>query len=92
MKTTYIVLVNLVSDEFETVCNNEGFETFAEMVRCYQMDSADIKREVCAVVCSTKSAYMDEENGDITCDDAEEPYKYRPFIAAVKKELKRRGY
>lgn len=92
-KMTYTELVKIVANEFESTCNEEGFSTFAEMTRCYQMDSADIKGEVVSVVRETKGAYMDEDSGEITLDDgSDEPYKYKPFIAAVKKELRSRGY
>ena len=45
MRTTYAGLVKFVANEFENTCNEEGFDTFSEMTRCYQMDSADIRAE-----------------------------------------------
>ena len=90
---TYTELVKIVADEFESVCKEDGFSTFSEMTRCYQMDSSDIKGEVVSVVCETKDAYMDEDSGEITLDDdSYETYKYKPFITAVRKELRSRGY
>ena len=50
---TYTELVKIVADEFESVCKEDGFSTFSEMTRCYQMDSSDIKGKVVSVVCET---------------------------------------
>ena len=87
---TYKELVKFVADEFRKDLEFEGFDSFEEMVRCYQMDSDDIKREVVYTVNQTGRAYMDDETGEITLfdDDSTEPYKYRSFIAKVRKELK----
>ena len=49
MRTTYAGLVKFVANEFENTCNEEGFDTFSEMTRCYQMDSADIRAEAAAM-------------------------------------------
>ena len=93
MRTTYAGLVKFVANEFENTCNEEGFDTFSEMTRCYQMDSADIRAEAAAIVRSVKDAYMDEDSGEVTLDDgSDEPYKYKPFITAARKELRSRGY
>lgn len=83
---TYYELVKLVVDDFKQSMNEEGFDSFKEMVRCYQWDSDDIRAEVEYIVNATKKAFM--MDSDITIYDGSlEPYKYRDFIRLVRKEL-----
>ena len=87
---TYTELVKIVADGFEEDCREIDC-TFSEMVRCYGKDSEDIKYDVECVVINTNEAWMDDDGITIWGDNSIEPYKYRKFIADVRKELKTRG-
>lgn len=43
-------LARLVSDDFQKTMNEEGFETFNEMRRCYCWETQDIKEEVSSII------------------------------------------
>lgn len=47
---TFEVLAKLVADDFKHTMEDHGFETFAEMKRCYMWDARDIKEEVDSIV------------------------------------------
>lgn len=90
---TYTALVRRVVDYFVEAILEEGFESFGEMSRCYGWDSKDIKEEIVCVINDTQKAYADD-CGDITIydDGSDEPYAYRPFITAIRKQLKTLGF
>lgn len=90
--TKYEILVSYVADDFISDITDNGFETFNEMVRCYRMDSEDIKAEVQYLVNASRLAWMDS-NGEITIFEyGESTIKYKAFIASVRKEIKKQGY
>lgn len=86
---TLAKLIDIVVNDFKKSMLDEGFESFNEMAKCYMWDSSDIKQEVSSIINDQNNAYMDEESGEITInDDSIEPYKYKMFIAKVRKALK----
>ena len=85
----YRELVKVVVDDFVEEIVDNGFDTFADMARCYQMESEDIRTEVASVINSTKEAFFGEDG--VIVIFGEEPIKYRSFIADVRKDLKSKG-
>ena len=77
----------MVADDFKQAMNEEGFESFKEMARCYQWDSDDIRAEVEYIINASKKAYMGDDGITVFDDVSDEPYKYRDFIRLVRKEL-----
>lgn len=78
-------LVKIVADDFRKDMEENGFESFQEMSRCYMWDSSDIRAEVEYIVNSSNLGYMGDEglvlnNGDL-CE-------YKDFIRLVRKSLK----
>ena len=72
-------LAKVVADDFKATMLDEGFNSFAEMARCYAWDSADIKDEVNAIIGSV-DAYIDEVDGtEVIFDD--DMISYRKFSA-----------
>ncbi len=84
---TYNELVLVVANEFAKTCKEGGFDTFAEMVKCYRMSGDDVKHEIVSMVCETGEAWMDEDSGDIMIGTSIETYTYKCFIRVVKKEI-----
>ena len=63
MSMTFEKLAELVADDFQKTMNEEGFETFKEMKKCYDWDAQDIKEEVDSIISElNKKAY--EESGE----------------------------
>ena len=83
----YNELVKFVATDFREEVEENGFASFDEMTRCYQMDSSDIKAEVEAIINATKTAYMDDSGIVIFNEENTEPYSYKTFIRLVRKEL-----
>lgn len=86
---TFIKLAKIVADDFMQTMNEQGFESFDEMKRCYWWDSNDIKAEVDSILQSVceADAYIDEVDGsDVILDGGIIPY--RKFSAMWRKYLK----
>ena len=60
---TFEKLAKLVADDFQKTMDEEGFETFLEMKRCYMWEAQDIREEVESIISElSKKAW--EENGE----------------------------
>ena len=60
---TFEKLAKLVAEDFQRTMDEEGFETFNEMKKCYDWEAQDIKEEVESIISElNKRAY--EENGE----------------------------
>jgi hypothetical protein len=57
---TFEVLAKLVADDFSRTMKENGFETFAEMKKCYMWDANDIKEEVDSIVCEISAKAWEE--------------------------------
>ena len=59
---TFEKLAEMVRMDFKTTMEQEGFETFADMKRCYCWEAADIKDEVNIIIAElANTAYKNKE-------------------------------
>lgn len=60
---TFNELAKLVADDFRKTMEENGFETFSEMKKCYMWDANDIKEEVSSIVSEiSNKAWEDTHN------------------------------
>lgn len=86
---TFSSLADRVAKEFRSMMQDEGFETFNEMVRCYQWDSDDIKDEVDYILRNLEvDAYIDEEDKNYVYLNTYECISYLKFSRMFRKHLK----
>lgn len=86
---TFEELAVKVADDFRETMDEQGFESFDEMKKCYWWDSNDIKEEVNSILSSVRDAdaYIDEIDGsDVILNGDTIPY--RKFSAMWHKCLK----
>lgn len=85
---TFDSLAERVAAEFRTQMEAEGFESFREMVRCYQWDTDDIKNEVDYILRDIgEDAYIDEEDGNFIYLNGDS-IPYSEFSRMFRKYLK----
>lgn len=82
-------LTKIIADELEKDITSEGFDGLSDMMRCYQMDSEDLRCEVESIVNSSKLGYMCDK--EINVYSEEDAIEYKKLVSAVRKELKARG-
>ena len=47
---TFEMLAKMVADDFRETMNDEGFDSFEQMCKCYAWEWADVKDEVDAII------------------------------------------
>jgi hypothetical protein len=57
---TFEMLAKLVADDFRHTMEEQGFETFNEMKKCYAWDARDIKEEVSSIVSEISAKNWEE--------------------------------
>ena len=86
---TFYSLAEKVAEEFKSMMQDEGFETFSEMVRCYQWDTEDIKDEVDFILKDIgEDCYIDEEDRNYVYLHGCESIPYSKFSRMFRKHLK----
>lgn len=82
-------LVKKIADELEEEIKTEDFEGLSDMMRCYQMDSDDLKSEIESIINASKLGYMCDDEVNVYSE--EDAVEYKKIVSAVRKELKTRG-
>ena len=79
-----------VAIEIHTEMESEGFETVAEMKKCYGMDNEDFKEYVSDIINDTMGfeVWIDEEDGNTVYSENGDEMSYRQFISGVYGEVK----
>jgi hypothetical protein len=57
---TFEMLAKLVADDFTRTMEEQGFETFKEMRKCYMWDANDIKEEVSTIISEISAKNWEE--------------------------------
>lgn len=86
-------LAKLVAGDFLETMNEFGFETFKEMVFCYDWTSKDIKEEITYMVNVKFGGWIDDDGDVHICNDIfNEEYSdyisYRKFSSMVRSFLR----
>lgn len=84
--TDISVAVKLVADDFKATMIEEGFETFADMKKCYWWTSEDIKEEVDAILRLAESDWGIDIDGDV--NNGGEYISYKSFMSKVYSAIK----
>ena len=66
---TFEKLAKLVADDFQITMDNEGFETFNEMRRCYCWEIQDIKDEVQQIITNLAEKAWEENKESFYMSD-----------------------
>lgn len=66
---TFEKLAELVSKDFQKTMDNEGFETFREMRKCYCWNMQDIKAEVYSIITELSEEYWKKYKRDFWMSD-----------------------
>lgn len=82
-------LANIVACAFQQTMKEEGFETFAEMKKCYMWTPEDIKEEVDDIIrdATFEDAYIDELDGTLVFCSGQD-MEYKRFQKLWNKALK----
>lgn len=81
-------LAAYVADDFKKTMKEEGFETFAEVCRCYQWTSGDIKDEVDAIIRTAGGQYYIDELDGSTVFCGNDEIEYKTFSRMFRAKLK----
>ena len=85
---TFDSLAERVAKEFRVQMEDEGFETFSEMVKCYMWETSDIRNEVSSILKDVgDDAYVDEEDGNFVYLNGES-ISYSRFSKMFRNYLK----
>lgn len=89
MSTEMSRAITAVAEDFVETMKDSGFETFAEMKRCYMMDSEDIRAEVDSILRDrVPEVCVDEDDGTMVIADDGDEMTYRKFMSCVYSEIK----
>lgn len=85
---TSVQLAKVAAKGLLDMAHEEGFDTFAEMKKCYWYDAADVREEIRAAL-ELAGWYVMYDNGkEIECDDHPYNIMYGAFKKLVMAELK----
>lgn len=82
-------MIDIVAGMFVETMNEENFESFEDMARCYWWDSKDIKDEITYGINNLCSdiGYIFDDGSEIMTWDEKENMSYRTFASRVKKKV-----
>lgn len=93
---TFEILAKLVADDFRNTMEEEGFETFQEMKKCYMWDAQDIRDEIVYIVTELSNEYWENHRESFSISDdgsfleigISKDMDYKEFKALVFSNLK----